>query len=179
MSLSQKRVTIFIDGSNLYHGIKNDLKRYDLNYQAFANVLCGERELIRVHYYNAPIDQETDPEKYKKQQKFFENIRNLDYFRVILGRLEPRENTFVEKGIDIHIAVDMLTLAYKNAYDVAILVSGDADFAKAVEAVQDLGKHVENATTKSTSSNRLAQTCDKIIRIDHKLLENCWLNHKK
>lgn len=40
---------------------------------------------------------------------------------------------FVEKGIDTAIVTDMVSLAWKSSYDVAILVSSDSDFIPAVE----------------------------------------------
>lgn len=33
-----------------------------------------------------------------------------------------------EKGVDVRIATDMITLAGADDYDVAVLVSSDADF---------------------------------------------------
>ena len=167
------RVMIFIDGSNLYHCLKNDFKRTDLDYGKFAQKLCAGRLLIRVHYYSAPVPQ-TDMVRYQSQQRFFERLRNTPYHRVVLGRLEPRGTTLVEKGVDIKIAVDMLRLAVQNIYDVAILVSGDGDFASVVEAVQDFGKHVENATTPSASSRHLKQTCDQMITLTSSFLQDCW-----
>src|SRR5205823_992680 len=44
-----------------------------------------------------------------------------------------------EKGVDAAIVTDMLSLAWQNAYDVAVLVSSDADFVPAVERIQTQG----------------------------------------
>ena len=42
------------------------------------------------------------------------------------------------------LATDMLTLAFKDRYDVAILVSSDADYKHAIEAIKfETGKAVE------------------------------------
>jgi len=38
-----------------------------------------------------------------------------------------------EKGVDVRIAVDLIALADSNEYDMAILLSGDADLAPAVK----------------------------------------------
>ncbi len=67
-------------------------------------------------------------------------LRNTPYFDVYLGHLEPRNGNFVEKGTDVQIATDMLRRAYVNAYDTAILVSGDSDLVPAVEG----GKKLES-----------------------------------
>jgi len=39
----------------------------------------------------------------------------------------------------------MLSRAYKDHYDIAVLVSGDGDFARVLQEVKDLGKKVEVA----------------------------------
>ena len=47
-----------------------------------------------------------------------------------------------EKGVDVKLATDMITL--KDIYDVAVLVSGDQDYVPAVKHIKDLGKTVVN-----------------------------------
>jgi len=146
--MEKKRVMIFIDGSNFYHGLKNVVGKTNIDFQKLAEKLCGERDLIRTYYYNAPVQREGregNEEKYRSQQKFFSALDNVPYLTKKLGRLEKRGNIWVEKGVDVHLAVDMLSMAVKNLYDVAILISGDGDFASAIDAVKDLGKHVEVA----------------------------------
>ena len=77
--------------------------------------------------------------------------------------------------MDIAIAVDMLRLAHTDAYDTAILVSGDRDFVKAAQAVQDFGKHVENAYFQRGGSRHLREAADRFILLDKKSLKGCWL----
>ena len=50
-----------------------------------------------------------------------------------------------EKGVDTALVTDLLSLAWQGAYDVAILVTSDADFIPAVEHVQAKGLKVINA----------------------------------
>jgi uncharacterized LabA/DUF88 family protein len=57
-------------------------------------------------------------------------------------------------------------LAYRNAYDTAILVTGDRDFSYTVEEIQSLGKRVENASFKRTSSYTLRKVCDRFTLLD-------------
>ncbi len=45
-----------------------------------------------------------------------------------------------EKGLDTSLAVDMLSLA--DSYDVALLISGDADSIPSIQKVKHMGKHV-------------------------------------
>ncbi len=52
-----------------------------------------------------------------------------------------------EKGVDAAIVTDLLSLAFRQTYELAILVSGDADFIPAVDYVQGMGGvKVINAT---------------------------------
>ncbi len=90
-----------------------------------------------------------------------------------MGRLEKRGNTVVEKGIDVRIATDMLHQAHTNVYDTAILISGDADYVPAVEAVKASGKHVELASLKSGRSHQLTQIADRVIELE-RIVDSCW-----
>lgn len=169
-----ERIAIFIDGSNFYHGMKSNIgTKANIDFSKFVDLLCAGRNLVRVYYYNAPVRKEDGEERYKSQQRFFQKLYQLPYFAVTLGRLEKRGKTVIEKGVDINIAVDMLRLA--NTYDTAILVSADGDFSPAVEAVKDLGKHVENAHFRGEHPYHLIKACDKFIALDKKILKDCFL----
>lgn len=161
-----KRVAIFIDGSNLYHGLKHLFGHARLDFRQFVAKLSAGYDLYRTYYYNAVLDQSLDPETYRKQQAFFAHLRELPYFEVRLGVIKQREHGREEKGVDVMIAVDMLSMAYKNHYDVAILVSSDGDYVELVRAVKDAGKHVINAYFEASRSYALRHACDDFIRLD-------------
>jgi hypothetical protein len=63
-----------------------------------------------------------------------------------------------EKGVDSAIVSDMLTLAWEGSYDLAVLLSQDADFIPAVQAMQKKGFKVVNAGW-SAGGNQLQQEC--------------------
>lgn len=156
---NKERVSIFIDGSNLYHSLKR-LKIFKINFQKLISKLKGDRELVSVFYYNAPLDINYNPKKYWDQQKFFDELRKLHCFRVILCKMRKiREGgeiiDYKVKGDDVHLTVDLISGAYENIYDTAIIVSGDEDFVPALKKVQQLGKKVENAYFISSSSSAL------------------------
>jgi uncharacterized LabA/DUF88 family protein len=184
--MNAERVIIFIDGSNLYYGLKHQIGNTHLDFYKFSKKLAGERHFIRTYYYNAPVKQEQDRERHINQQKFFSNLYKTEYLTVRMGRLETRIvkqliegksydiPTWVEKGVDTSIVVDMLSMAYKNIYDTAILVSGDGDFAGALEAIKELGKHAEVAYT--SYSYHLRQACDKYVLLTHGYLKDCFVS---
>jgi uncharacterized LabA/DUF88 family protein len=154
------RIAIFIDGSNLYHSLEENCGRFDVDFRAFAQKLTRDRTLLRVYYYNVLRDQNRNPQAYQDQQKFLTALDNTPYLEVRLGRSKMRGDTAVEKGVDIMIATDMMRLAWEDRYDVAILVSGDGDFAYAVQTVKDTGKQVIVAAFTSNLSPELSSVAD-------------------
>jgi len=180
--MANERVMIFIDGNNLYHSLKHVVGRTNLDFHKFSARLVGERHLIRTYYYNAPLNREDDDEKHRMQQSFFDSLDSVPYLTKRFGRLEKRvvrhnlpdgtfisTPTYVEKGVDTHIVIDMLTFAFKDTYDTAVLVSGDEDFTIVVEQIKEVGKHVEVANLGG--SFLLRQAADKYTLIDQAFLE--------
>lgn len=166
----RKRVMLFIDGSNFYHAVKQICGKASVDFAKLVSALVGPgRDLVRVYYYNAPVNALEVPEQYSRQQRFLSALRRLDYFEVKLGRLVRRPNGMVEKGVDVRLATDMVAAGLRDRYDVAVLVSGDGDFADAVQIVKDAGKHVEVAFPRSPSlSAALVDVCDRCIELTEK-----------
>lgn len=176
--MSDDRVMIFIDGSNLYHSLSNIFGRSDLDFVRFCEKLLRGRRLIRIYYYNAPVDQAKEPERYRHQQKFFHSMRRTPQLELRLGRLIYRGWPQVppyEKGIDVKLATDMIVHSFRDNYDTAILVSGDNDFADALQAVKDHGRQAEVALFGGTrTSQHLRDVADKTIELDAGFLSDCW-----
>jgi uncharacterized LabA/DUF88 family protein len=171
------RVMVFIDGSNLYHTLKSEYGRTDLDFTKFCRKLCDDRQLIRVYYYNATVDPAKEPDRNKDQQRFFQRIRRLPYFEVRLGSLIYRNWPTVppyEKGLDIKLATDLLVHAFRQNYDTAVLISGDNDFADALQAAKDFGRNIEVALFKPAGSQKLRDVADRTIEVDANFLSDCW-----
>lgn len=176
--MEDERVMIFIDGNNLYHELKGHFGRSDLDFSKFCKKLAGNRTLVRTYYYNAPVDEDHEPDRHARQEKFFRSLQRLPYFELRLGRLVyfdwPRQSP-IEKGVDVKLATDMLVHAFRNSYDTGILVSGDTDYSAALQAVKDRGKHVEVALFGGSHTSRhLREISDRTIDIDKKYLSSCW-----
>jgi len=176
------KVSIFIDGNNFYFGLKRiygeTKKLFNFNFEKFDTFLADKREVIDIFYYNAALDRTKDLEKYKNQQKFFEKLKKIPKFKIILCKLLKRRikgttnHFYVLKEDDINMAGDLIKGAFKNFYDVAILVSGDGDFVPAVKIVQEEGKKVENIYFKKSASTNLKQNCDKSVMLRKEILDN-------
>ena len=170
----EDRVAIFIDGSNLYHALKNNFGRYDLYFTGFISKLCSSRPLFRTYYYNVLQDPAKWPDAHKEQQEFLEVLNKTPYLEVRLGKTKVAQGIPIEKGIDIMLATDLLYFAWNNAYDVAILVSGDSDFAYALQAVKNMGKHVEVAYLENVVSKDLLDIADNRHLLDRSFLSGLW-----
>jgi len=168
--MNNERLIIFIDGSNLFHGLRYLNIRID--YGKLIDFLKENRHLVRTYFYTA-VPQEKDIkrgsvewESLIRQKRFLDELA-LTGIKVKTAKLRKTpKGEYIEKEVDIMISTDMLSLAYQNAYDTALLVSGDSDFIYTVEEIQRIGKRVENASFKRTSSYNLRKACDRFILLD-------------
>ena len=168
-----ERIAIFIDGSNFYHSLKEGIgfRDNEIDFPKLINILRNNRLLIGTYYYNAPLDRSYNQDTYRKQQIFFSELKKIPGFHVVLCRMRKMVNEkgkveYAVKGDDIYLATDLVSLAYEDAYDIAILVSGDGDFVPAIQRVQKLGKRVENAYFNVSRSSFLKQVCNSSLRLD-------------
>lgn len=171
-----------MDGSNLYYILRDlygkDRSLLKFNFEKFVKFLANERKLIRTYYYTAPLDQEKDPDKYAKQQQMFETLKKIQDFQLVLCRMQKEHKNgkivYTVKEDDIHLAVDMLTLAYNDAYDSAVLVSSDADFIPVIKAIKVIGKKAENIGFENKFSWHLKQECDRFRQLSKRDLDQCF-----
>ncbi len=178
MTYRNDRVMIFIDGSNLYHSLKNNFNRTDIDIGKFCQKLLDRRRLIRIYYYNSLVGRREEPERYQHQQAFFNSVKLIPYCELRLGRLVYNNWPNIppyEKGVDIMLTTDMLTHSFKNNYDIAVLVSEDGDYVGALQAVKDNGKNVETALFgKERTSVPVREVSDRVVAIDGRFMRGCW-----
>ena len=95
----KKAVVIYIYGSNFYFSVKNRFN-VKLDVEKFCKKLIGNKELIKINYYIAPLNQKTHPKQYLEQQKFFDGLKKIDKLNIVLGRLENLEKRYKQGEID-------------------------------------------------------------------------------
>jgi uncharacterized LabA/DUF88 family protein len=86
-----------------------------------------------------------------------------------------------EKGVDVALVTDLLLLASRNAFDVAIISAGDADFFRAVEGVKEMGKEIYIASFDDSCATKLKDASlgyislttfsDKISNIEYSIFQ--------
>lgn len=161
-----EKVAVFIDGPNLFWGMSDYSRSLKINYMKFVDKLVGDRSLLRAYFYCShpvPIPEE--------QKKFFDNLQfnGIQVVGMPLKKVteqRTKKTYYVEKGEDVALVTDMLTLAFEHAYDTAIIVSGDADFIGAIEKIKYKGKRVEVVSFKNSLSGELRRVADKLVLLD-------------
>ena len=88
--MTKERVVIFIDGSNLYYSLKN-LNKGRIDFQKLLHLLTKDKLLISTFYYNAPLNIKINSKTYWEQQKFFNELRKISDFKVVLCKLRKHK----------------------------------------------------------------------------------------
>lgn len=150
---SKKRVAVFIDGSNFYFKLKTLVpKKLDLihyQYRALAKSMLDSNETItQIGYYIGVVrdtknvkDHEKAQELVKNQQRLFEQLK-YQKIDVIKGYLLERDSKYFEKGVDVRLAIDIVSMAYEKQYDVAYIISSDTDLIPAIRKAQNYKKEI-------------------------------------
>jgi uncharacterized protein (TIGR00288 family) len=86
-------------------------------------------------------------------------------YRVTSKGLRERNDGYVEKGVDIELATELIAQGFNDSYDVAVIISGDTDYEKAIRYVQDQGKRVVAATFENNASGELKGLVDEFINL--------------
>lgn len=140
------RRALFIDGSNLYAAAKN--LGFDIDYRKLKHFFETGSWLVRAYYYTAIVeDQEYSPVRPLADW--------LDYNGFTLVSKSAKEfvdasgRRRVRGSMDVEITVDALALA--DHIDHMILMSGDGDFRRLIEAMQAKGVRVTVVSTIRTS----------------------------
>jgi uncharacterized LabA/DUF88 family protein len=166
---------VFIDGAYLDKVCQQDFGGCCVDFTKLISELTVEIPLFRAYYCDALPYQSNPPSDGERQrvsskQKFFDYLQRLPRFEVRLGQCVRREGAdgivqYTQKGVDVHLAVDIVRLALKNRVSDIALVTADADLIPAVQVARDEGVivHLYHGTTCPLS---LLESCDEHTRLD-------------
>ena len=152
----QERIGVFIDGANLYAAARS--LGFDIDYKRFLEWFSTQGRLIRAYYYTALMeDQDYSPLR--------PLVDWLDYNGYTIVTKPTKEYTDatgrrkIKGNMDIELAIDVMEMA--SHLDHIILISGDGDFRRLVEAVQWRGVRV---TVVSTIRSQPPMIADELRR---------------
>ncbi len=179
---SKKRVAVFIDGSNLYFKLrtliphKMDFIRYRYHDLALS-LLNDNQRLSYVGYYVGVVrdtkrtkNHEKTLELVKNQQKVFEQLRH-QRVDIVKGYLLERDGKYFEKGVDVRLAIDIVTMAQAKKYDTGIVISSDTDLIPAIQAAQNHKREIVHIGFEHQPSLALIRYADRSHLITRKEAE--------
>ena len=147
----KERIIVYIDGFNLYFGMKQagfDNFKW-LNIRALSeSLLKPGQEIVGIKYFTSRVSN--NPDKQKRQSTYIEALETVG-IKIYYGHyqrdaIECRRCNNVwanynEKMTDVNIATHMIMDAYKDKYDMALLISGDSDL---VPPIKEINEHFKN-----------------------------------
>ena len=145
------RVAVFIDGANLYQAAK--ALGFDIDYKRLLLTLAYDCRFVRAYYYTALLDeQEYSPIRplvdWLDYNGYTMVTKPLKEFTQATGRRKYKGN------MDVEITVDVMEMS--GHVDHVVLISGDGDFRRLVEAVQRRGVRVTVVSTIRTQPPMVA-----------------------
>lgn len=90
-----------------------------------------------------------------------------------IAQRHSEAETFVEKAVDVFLAVDVVTMAMNNLYDAAYLLTADGDFTPAVNAARALGKKVYAASC--VRGLQLSNAVNASIQLPGEWFDDCFV----
>lgn len=156
-----RRVICYIDGFNLYFGLREARQRryYWLDMRRLAeNLLRRGQQLVRTKYFTARISGALPGDsraranqlnaKRKRQTDYLDALATLSDFTMYEGHYLAKTiackgcgaswRTHEEKMTDVNMATELLVDAFRDQFDTALLLSADSDLVPPVRAVRHL-----------------------------------------
>jgi uncharacterized LabA/DUF88 family protein len=193
---ASKRTIAFFDGQNLYHAVREAFGYVYPNYDvvALARSVCKTNswDLIQTRFYTGVPDAADNPAWHQFWSAklavmgkrgvvvFSRPLRYRNKEVPLPGGGTHTVLTGEEKGIDVRIALDIISLANHRAYDVALVFSQDQDLSEVAAEIRSIGREqgrwmkIASAFPSSpTSRNRRGINQTDWIRIDRSTYDSC------
>ena len=144
-----KNVAVFVDVANIFYAAK--AAGVDIDYVTLLKSATAGRDFVRAYAYTG-----LDPEN-ENQRNFHQFLARHSY-KVVSKDIRKYGDGRVKANLDIELVVDMMKTA--RNLDVAVIVSGDGDFASAIRAVQEMGVRCEVISFRGNTSSDLIEVAD-------------------
>jgi len=188
MSSSKQKTIVYIDGFNLYYGIRARkwYKYLWLNLYDLAHRVCPEgTELVCVKYFTSWNSH--PPEKYARQKTFLTALETISPIEIIYGKYSKRPYTFPdtdcrhkipkEKFTDVNIAVNLVSDAFDPTNTHLVLIGGDVDQSPTLKFIRSRfpDKFIRVVFPPERLSDELASSADDSFMLSEEILERSLL----
>ena len=149
-----KNVAVFVDVANIFYAAK--AAGVDIDYVTLLKAATAGRDFVRAYAYTG-----LDPDN--ENQRQFHSFLARNGYKVISKDIRKYGDGRIKANLDIELVVDMMRMA--RNLDIAVVVSGDGDFAPAIRAVQQMGVRVDVISFRGNTSSDLIEVADTFIDI--------------
>jgi uncharacterized LabA/DUF88 family protein len=191
-----KRAVAFVDGQNLFYGAREAFgyrfPNYDVLKLAERVCIAQKWNLVQARFYTGVPDPTDDPQKsgfwtaklaVMGRQGIKVYTRALRYRNKTVRLPDGTVHSFLhgeEKGIDVRLALDVIGLAVRNEYDVALVFSQDQDLSEVADEIRVIarqqGRWIRIACaypSSPTSLNQRGINGSQWIKIDRVAYDDC------
>lgn len=162
MTNSMNRLSIFVDGNNMFYAQQKNGWFFDprrvLEYfkNSQPNVM-----LINAFWYTGLKDPQD-------QRGFRDALISLGYTvrtKILKEYYDDASGRYSQKAnLDIEIVVDMFNTV--DQYDQVVLFSGDGDFERAIELLRSKNTHITVVSTEGMIARELRNATDRYIDLN-------------
>ena len=191
-----KRAVVFVDGQNLFHAVRDTFGYTYPNYEiaALARAVTEAQRwhLVQIHFYTGLPDPGQDSQWHQfwsgklgvmGRQGVHVFARPLSYRNKTVRLPDGSTHSFLaaeEKGIDVRMALDIVRMAHRREYDVALVLSQDQDLSEVATEIRSIAREqrrwikIASAFPVSPSApNRRGIDKTDWIRIDRATYDAC------
>ena len=160
MKSSMNRLSIFVDGNNMFYAQQKNGWFFDPR-RVLEYFNKPEVKLINAFLYTGLKDPQD-------QRGFRDALISLgytvrtkilkEYYDDVSGRYSQKAN------LDIEIVVDMFNTV--DQYDEVVLFSGDGDFERAIELLRSKNTHITVVSTEGMIARELRNATDQYVDLN-------------
>ena len=173
------RTYVYIDAFNLYYGAIKGTNHKWLNIYNLCKQLLPKNDIVKIKYFTALVGaRKADQNQPVRQKIYIRALETTPCLKIYYGHflthdqhlplVKPIGRTHFahvyrteEKGSDVNLATHLLYDAYKNNYDIAVIISNDSDLFEAIKIVkEDFGKTIGMLNSQNHPSKKLLPLID-------------------
>jgi uncharacterized LabA/DUF88 family protein len=160
------KVAVFLDYANINAAARQ--LNCNVDYEALLNYLADEAEerTLQAAYAYVPID----PRQEHAMDETISELWQAGY--IVNSKVGTIAGESYKCDFDVEMALDISRIAYTNAPDIVVLVSGDGDFIPIVLDMRNRGIRVEVAAFDFAMSRQLTLKSSGFINLDVLIGEN-------
>ena len=138
-----KRIAVFLDGANCFYTQKK--MGWNIDAEKLLDYCKGFGQVVEATYYSG-VSPESNQKKYHDKLAYIGYSLVTKPVKTVYD--QETKQTTQKANLDIEIVLDMFNTI--DHYDMAILVSGDGDFERALQQLKARGKEVKVISTKGS-----------------------------